>query len=363
MAKAGRVLSNVDPALRRCWHPVARSAEVGDQPYRALLLGEPWVLWRSGGVLGAFVDRCPHRRAPLSLGRCEAGDLRCAYHGWRFGPDGRCLEVPALGDRRPPGGASLLPAAGVVERAGMVFVAPEPPLAPIGPLPEAGDPTFEQGDLPVLRARAAAGLLADNFLDLAHFPFVHRGTFGAEEAATVPRYDVVRDGFGFTVAYEHAFANREDPGVAAGLRPLTQHRRLTYRLDAPFHLRLRIDFVEAGGANVIGFFLQPESESSCRIYTSLWRNDLGGDPARMAAAIEFELAVLEEDLVVQQAYDELVLPLDPTMERHTRADRTTLELRRVLADLVDAAEGAGGSGVSAAGSATAGPAAAVAAGR
>ncbi|MHB1777135.1 MAG: Rieske 2Fe-2S domain-containing protein [Acidimicrobiales bacterium] len=346
MAKAGRVLSNVDPALRRCWHPAARSVEVGDQPFRALLLGEPWVLWRSGGVLAAFVDRCPHRRAPLSLGHCEGGDLRCAYHGWRFGPDGRCVEVPALGaGGRPPGRASLVPAAGVVERAGMVFVAPEPPLAPLGRLPEADDPAFEQGDLPVLRARAAAGLLADNFLDLAHFPFVHRGTFGAEEAVTVPHYDVVRDGDGFTVTYEHAFANREDPGVAAGLRPLTQHRRLTYRLDAPFHLRLRIDFVEAGGANVIGFFLQPESESSCRIYTSLWRNDLGGDPARMAAAIEFEVAVLEEDLVVQQAYDELVLPLDPTIELHTRADRATLELRRVLADLVDAAEGAGGSGL------------------
>ncbi len=339
MGKAGRVLSNTDPALRRCWHPVARSAEVTGQPSRAMLLGDPWVLFRAEGVVRAFPDRCPHRRAPLSLGTCEQGGIRCAYHGWRFGPDGGCLEVPALGGEvRLPARASLRPAAGVVERAGMVFLAPEPPLAPLGEVPEAEDPAFEQGDLPAIRARACAGLLADNFLDLAHFPFVHGGTFGADEAAAVPRYDVVRDGHGFTVTYEHAFANREDPGVAAGLRPLTQHRRLTYRLDAPFHLRLRIDFVEAGGANVIGFFLQPETDTSCRIYTSLWRDDLGGDPARMAEAVDFEMAVLEEDLRVQQAYDELVLPLDPTLELHTRADRTTLELRRVLADLVGAAE-------------------------
>jgi hypothetical protein len=44
--------------------------------------------------------------------------------------------------------------------------------------------------------------------------------------------------------------------------------------------------------------------------------------------------VLREDLRVQEAYYELVLPLDPTAEVHTRADRATLELRRVLGDLV-----------------------------
>jgi hypothetical protein len=36
----------------------------------------------------------------------------------------------------------------------------------------------------------------------------------------------------------------------------------------------------------------------------------------------------------------LVLPLSPTAEVHTRADRTTLELRRVLSDLVNTVEGA-----------------------
>ncbi len=54
----------------------------------------------------------------------------------------------------------------------------------------------------------------------------------------------------------------------------------------------------------------------------------------MEAAVKFEVAVLEEDLRVQEAYDELVLPLDPTAELHTRADRSTLELRRIIADLV-----------------------------
>jgi phenylpropionate dioxygenase-like ring-hydroxylating dioxygenase large terminal subunit len=333
-------LSNIDPALRRCWHPVARPAEVTTQPRKFLLLGEPWVLYRVDGRIVAFADRCPHRRTPLSIGDCESGVLRCAYHGWRFDASGACVEIPALGAGATlPPAARLSPAAGVVEAHGMVFLAPEEPMAPLGAIPEADDPSFEAGELPTLGARASAGLLADNFLDVAHFPFVHAGTFGADEAAEVPQYAVARDGWSFIMSYEHSFANREDPGVASGVRPLVQTRRLAYRLDAPFHLTLRIDFLEAGGTNVIGFFIQPESGESCRLFTTLWRNDLSGDRSRMAEAVAFEVAILREDLMIQEAFDELVLPLDPTAEVHTRADRTTLELRRVLRDLVGAASG------------------------
>ena len=125
----------------------------------------------------------------------------------------------------------------VAERHGMVFVAPKTPLAPLGRIAEAEDDSFAVGELAPIRARASVGLLADNFLDMAHFPFVHRGTFGADEAAEVPRFEVARDGWAFTARHQHQFANREDPGVAAGIRPLIQSRRLTYRLDAPFHLQ------------------------------------------------------------------------------------------------------------------------------
>jgi len=340
----GRTLSNVDPVLRRCWHPVARPAEVTEQPLRVLLLGDPWVLYRAGGELVAFEDRCPHRRTPLSIGHCEAGVLQCAYHGWRFNASGRCVEIPALGvGAALPPAARLSPPAGLREAHGVVFLAPEEPITPLGVIPEADDPAFAVGELPTLRTRGSAGLLADNFLDVAHFPYVHAGTFGADEATLVPQFSVERHGWSFTMGYEHSFANREDPGVATGARPLVQNRRLAYRLDAPFHLRLRIDFVEAGGSNVIGFFIQPETVASCRLFTTLWRNDLAGNGTRtaeaMAEAVDFEVAVLREDLAIQESFDELTLPLGPTDEVHTRADRSTLELRRVLADLVAVVEG------------------------
>jgi vanillate O-demethylase monooxygenase subunit len=335
-----RGLRNLDPALRHAWHPLCRSSEVGPEPRRFTLLAEHYVVYRSPeGELRVFVDRCPHRFAPLSLGTCEGDTLRCAYHGWLYDHSGTCVEIPALGASATiPGRAKLARPARVHESHAMVFVAPLEPRTPTPTIQCAPDPSFQRGDLPVIESRANAGLLADNFLDMAHFPFVHAGTFGAGEAREVPVYSVIRDGLSFEASYEHEFANREDPGVRAGVRPLLQRRRLTYRYTAPFHLELAIEFLDAGGTNVIGFFLTPLDDENVRIYSSLWRNDLDGSEQRMNEAIDFEVAVVNEDLAIQSRYDVLELPLDVTQELHTRADKTTIELRRILHDLVSVAD-------------------------
>jgi phenylpropionate dioxygenase-like ring-hydroxylating dioxygenase large terminal subunit len=340
---ANEVLSNVDPALRRAWHPVAYSHEVTDRPVQVHLLGESWALARipaadgSGTTtLAAFVDRCPHRFAPLSAGFVVDGGLRCGYHGWCYADDGTCIDIPALSrtDRRPSR-ANVAVAAAVTEHLGLVFLAPEPPVAPLIHVAADKDTAFLRGDLTPIHTRAAAGLLLDNFLDIAHFPFVHADTIGLEESADAPVLTIERDGGCLRSTATHPFPNREDPGVAAGERPLVQHRRLTYEVNVAFNAALTIDYVEAGGTNIVGFFVQPEDAEHCRIYTMLWRNDLEGDAERMARCVAFEQRILDEDLRIQGRFEELTLPLDPTAEVHTKADRLTLELRRMLRALVD----------------------------
>ena len=330
-------LRNCEPALRRTWMALCRSDEATETPRAHRLLGEEWVVWRrASGGLRVFANQCPHRLAPLTTGWCEGDSLRCGYHGWLFDSDGQCVEIPALGDGAiVPPRARLRAPAGVHESHHMIYVALETPWEAPPEVALARDATFMRGDLTVMRARASAGLLADNFLDVAHFPFVHRGTFGAESEREVPAYHVTREGDGFSAVYEHDFANREDPGVASGERPLIQRRRLTYRYRAPYHLELDIEFLDAGGRNVIGFFLVPEDNEWVRIYSSLWRNDLGGSLERMAEAVDFEVAVIDEDLALQAQYRTFTMPLDVTQEVHTRADRITVELRRILADIVN----------------------------
>lgn len=83
--------------LRRYWQPVALEEELppGAPPKPVRVMGEDLVLFRDeAGRPGLLGLRCPHRKADLSYGRIEDGGLRCVYHGWLFGIDGRCLHQP-----------------------------------------------------------------------------------------------------------------------------------------------------------------------------------------------------------------------------------------------------------------------------
>jgi nitrite reductase/ring-hydroxylating ferredoxin subunit len=82
------------------WWAVARSEEVANaKPINVDLGDQPIVLWRdAGGTVRALEDRCPHRRAPLSLG-CVLGNgmIQCGYHGWTFdGETGHLKDIPNL---------------------------------------------------------------------------------------------------------------------------------------------------------------------------------------------------------------------------------------------------------------------------
>jgi len=59
----------------------------------------------------------------LSAGHMEGDQLRCAYHGWCFSPDGLCSEIPALGpDAVIPQRARLIPPAALCEQHGLVWM-------------------------------------------------------------------------------------------------------------------------------------------------------------------------------------------------------------------------------------------------
>ncbi len=81
--------------LRRYWQPVALARELDDVPRLIRVLGEDLVLFRDrSDRLGLVHRHCPHRRASLEFGVCEARGIRCCYHGWLFDVDGRILEIP-----------------------------------------------------------------------------------------------------------------------------------------------------------------------------------------------------------------------------------------------------------------------------
>ena len=121
--------------MRLHWIPFLRSSDVerDAQPHRVRLLGEDLVAFRdSSGRVGLVDHACPHRGAPMVFGRNEDDGLRCVYHGWKFGTDGRCQDMPAEPANSPMCARMKITAYPVQERNGMLWAYmgtdPAPPL-------------------------------------------------------------------------------------------------------------------------------------------------------------------------------------------------------------------------------------------
>lgn len=112
------------------WWAVARSEEVtAKKPLSVDIGDQPVVVWRDHqGIARALEDRCPHRRAPLSLGCIrDNGLIQCGYHGWSYdGETGRLKEIPNMKDQQKFPPLYKANAFGVSEQAGFVRVCLNP---------------------------------------------------------------------------------------------------------------------------------------------------------------------------------------------------------------------------------------------
>jgi nitrite reductase/ring-hydroxylating ferredoxin subunit len=137
--------------LRRFWHPVCLSAQLGDLPLPVRIMGEDLVAFRDGaGRVGVLHRQCVHRGASLCFGRIEARGIRCCYHGWHFDIDGTVLQAgsePATARIAATIAQGAYPA---VERHGLVFA-------------YLGDPRSVP-PLPVLDTQAEPGVTLRPFL-------------------------------------------------------------------------------------------------------------------------------------------------------------------------------------------------------
>ena len=164
--------------LRNAWTVAAWASELPAGAMLArTLLDEPLVFYRdAGGVPRALADRCPHRFAPLSMGRlCDGGaSVQCPYHGLRFDSSGACVHNPH-GDGRIPQAAKLK-SYPVVERWSALWIwLGDPARADAALIPDFpfNDPAHWAVGTGTLVVDAAYQLEIDNILDLSHIEFMH----------------------------------------------------------------------------------------------------------------------------------------------------------------------------------------------
>lgn len=173
----------------RGWFMVADAASVTSTPRAERFFGQDLVLYRGQSGTAYMVDAyCPHMGTHLAKNttsyviqdkiHVEGDSIRCPYHAWRFGPDGRCDQIPYFNGPIPA--AARIKSWTVVERYGAIFAWHDAeggePDFDLPTLPEWDDPSYvrwifdELGVLPCHQKE-----IVDNIADVAHLGPTHGG--------------------------------------------------------------------------------------------------------------------------------------------------------------------------------------------
>jgi phenylpropionate dioxygenase-like ring-hydroxylating dioxygenase large terminal subunit len=336
--------------LKNAWYVAAWSADLGDDLITRTICETPILLYRKqNGDPVAIGNLCPHRFAPLHLGKKVGDAVQCGYHGMVFGETGQCVRNPHRGGVISP--AMKVEAYPVVEKDLLIWLwTGDPALADDALIPDFScysAPGFKtvRGTMDVA---ANYELITDNLLDLTHADFLHEGTLSSE-AITVSKLETLTQG-------STVWANRWCPNGAAppvwsqlmtkqmGVGPDTPIDHWLYmRWDAPAHLLLDVGISpvglprESGVWVYTGHHLTPVSPTRTIYHWTVVRNHGIDDPEVenfWKASIDYAFGIQDKPMIeAQQAAigDRSVETLRPV---GIPADVAGAKARRMLAQLI-----------------------------
>jgi vanillate O-demethylase monooxygenase subunit len=264
--------------VRNGWYCGGWASELGQAPVGLNMLGEPVMIYRSeSGEPVALEGRCPHRFAPLHLGKVENDRVACPYHGLVFDRSGACVHNPHGAIPRE----ANLKAYPVVERDGVVWVwMGDPARADPDQIIDSGfvvDPGYTTV-LGYLNVAAHYQMVIDNLLDLTHPAILHKGGLSSEEYMGENMHHRFRQD-GTTIHSDYTFSN---VNASPGLAPLWGERKSDVRAFMTFHppTNLILDFRmnEVGGPVDEGLFLPtlhllvPQDEHRTHYFYAMGRN-------------------------------------------------------------------------------------------
>ena len=168
--------------LKNTWYVAAWSEEVTRTPLGRKLLGQEILMYRKeDGEPVAIGNMCPHRFAPLSMGKLVGDVIECPYHGLRFDSQGECILNPN-GNKAIPKRARVA-CHRIEERHNLIWLwGGEPGQADPATVPDLSyieDPE-KKTVTGVLHVEANYQLYIDNLIDLSHAQFAHQDQLGVE---------------------------------------------------------------------------------------------------------------------------------------------------------------------------------------
>ncbi len=219
-------------------------------------------------------------------------------------------------------------------RYGLVWVCLGEPSARIPEMPWDADPAYRRINMPVERWSVSAPRMTDNFLDITHFPFVHVGTFGADQDTVVPQIELRaldEDFHGYS--YEVVVENSAVGTVASASDTPTVARSMSTGFNLPLTVRSTIRY-ESGLDHVLLLLSTPVDEVHSLFTFVVWRNDDFSVPAEEVTRLDVAIGAEDKAMLERLSGP---MPLDKTALVSVQADKCSVEWRRRLFEMLTAA--------------------------
>ena len=341
--------------LRNTWYVAAWDSELapGKMLQRTLLNESVLLLRDSAGHAIALRDRCPHRFAPLHLGKYDGETLQCAYHGLKFNGLGECVHNPH-GAVPKAARAQVYP---LVERHAMLWIwMGEAVKADAAQIP---DFSFQDPDRwfvgkDYLHVRSGYLLEVDNILDLSHTEFLHATTLGSDGISKGRYESKQEDPFIWSNRSTTAEIMSDELSTAMGVTPgQPVDRWINVRWSAPANMALFAGAVPTGRPAAEGretptsHCFTPETATTTHYWFGIcFSRQLGEPGAAMARdQIKYLRAPFEaEDLPMLEQQQRNIGDADfwslkPVL---LAGDAAAVRARRVLDKLIAEEQRAGG---------------------
>ncbi len=340
---------------RNTWYVACSADELGDKPLGRTICNQAMVFYRVGDDrVAALEDFCPHRGAPLSLGRVCDGKLVCGYHGLEMGCDGKTVAMPGQRVRGFPAIRSYP----VQQRYGFVWVWPGDPEQ----ADAAAIPTLEWHDNPewaygggLYHVKADYRLMVDNLMDLTHETYVHAGSIGQPEIDETPCKTTVD---GDTVRTSRFMENITAPPFwKAALRgnhladDVPVDRWQICRFTPPSHIMIEVGVAHAGHGgyeapaehkvySVVVDFITPETDTSMWYFWGMARKFKPDDAELTAQIREGQGKIFSEDLQMLERQQRNILAHPERRLLSLNIDAGGVKSRRVISRMIAAEQDA-----------------------
>ena len=328
--------------LENQWYVAAWSSEVtAERPFERWVCGQPVVFYRNTeGKAVALHGRCPHRGFPLGKARVRGDVLECGYHGFQFGPDGKCVRIPSQ-DTIPD--VCRVPAYVLVEKWKWLWIwVGDPAQADPGRIPDHDEIRLTGPGwlaVPALtnHLNGRAQLLHENLTDISHLSYLHPGTIGTDSVAAA-RVEIT-----------------EHDGFLRGLRMIRNENLTGFFKDAlgtegPLDREVLIDFyppglhvarekfIEPGGATTIAQYrvchaVTPATATSTN-YLVAWSRTFARDSQEITDTVNNVFAaVIDEDIDAVETVEEMISSQQQPREILVAADAHSMKARRIMKKL------------------------------